>query len=76
MSVAEEQLFEKRINFYRERTQTCGYRFYDMIQTRTKEMAKLADHYDNEGAQIHAEDKTLGAVDTYINCLDGEYYSK
>jgi len=36
MSLTEEQLYEKRINFYRERSQTCGYRFYDMIQTRTK----------------------------------------
>jgi len=39
-------------------------------------MAKLADHYDNEGAHEHAEDKALGAVNTYINCLEGDHYSK
>ena len=74
--IAEEQLYEKRINFYRERMQTCGYRFFDMIQIRTKEMAKLAQNYDNEGTQQQVEDKVLGGVNTYINCLEGDHKSK
>lgn len=75
-SINEEQLYEKRIAFYRDRTQTCGYRFYDMIQTRRKEMQRLAEHYDNEGAQQQAQAKVLGSVDTYVNCLNGNYNSK
>ena len=40
-SIAEEKEYESRIKFYSERLQTCGYRFYDMVQTRSREVPKL-----------------------------------
>ena len=40
-SIAEEKTYERRIAFYAERVRTCGYRFYDMIQTRAKEVPRL-----------------------------------
>ena len=46
-TIAEEEQYQKRIDFYHERIQTCGYRFYDMIQTRGKEVPRLGEAYQD-----------------------------
>jgi len=44
MSILEEQRYERKLKFFRERVDTCGYRFYKMIQERKKEIPKLHGH--------------------------------
>lgn len=75
MSILEEQLYEKKINFFKTRLQTCGYRFYNIIQTRRKEVPKLHRQENNEILQQEVETKVLAATDQFINCLRGEHYS-
>lgn len=45
VSIAEEQEYEARIKFYTSRMDTCRYRFYDMIQTRRREIPRLLNNY-------------------------------
>ena len=74
-TIAEEELYQSRINFYKERIQTCGYRFYDMIQTRAREVPRLAEDYANESTQQDVEEKVLSSADGWVNCLRGQHYS-
>ena len=75
-TIAEEEQYQKRIGFYHERIQTCGYRFYDMIQTRTKEVSKLNDSYEDEALQQEVQEKVLNSANKWINCLRGQHYSQ
>lgn len=75
-TITEEQAYERRIHFYSERLNTCGYRFYDMIQTRAKEVPRLRADYQNEALHQEVEQKVLGSADTFINCLRGEHHSR
>ncbi len=74
-SIAEEKEYESRIKFYSERLQTCGYRFYDMVQTRSREVPKLLGSYKDEAAHIDVENKVLRSANVFINCLHGEHHS-
>lgn len=70
MSIAEEQRYERKLRFFKERLQTCGYRFHNLIQTRRKEIPRLAAN-SNEAVQQEVEARVLGTTDTFINCLAG-----
>lgn len=74
MSIAEEQRYERKIAFFRERLATCGYRFHNLIQTRRKEIPRLAAD-PSENTYQEVEHRVLGATDTFINCLAGEHYA-
>ena len=74
-TIAEEELYQKRIDFYKERIQTCGYRFYEKIQTRAKEVPRLTEDYSNEAIQQDVEEKVLSSADRWVNCLGGQHYS-
>ena len=52
-TIAEEQRYERKLKFFHERLQTCGYRFHNMVQTRRKEIPKLGASYKNQGIQSH-----------------------
>jgi len=75
-SILEETHYEKKIGFFRDRLQTCGYRFYKMIQTRKKEAPRLLSQEANEELQQDVQNKVLHSTDDYINCLRGEHYSQ
>lgn len=74
MSIADEQRYERKIAFFRERLATCGYRFHNLIQTRRKEIPRLAAD-PSENTHQEVEHRVLGATDTFINCLAGEHYA-
>lgn len=76
MSLKEEDRYVRKTSFFKERLQTCGYRFYDMIQTRAKEVPRMLNN-DEDTALIHeVREKVLGSSDRFINCLRGEHYSQ
>jgi predicted SprT family Zn-dependent metalloprotease len=70
-SILDENRYEKKIAFFRERLDTCGYRFYKMIQTRKKEAPKLLNQEENETLQQEVQHKILHSANEYINCLRG-----
>jgi hypothetical protein len=74
MSIAEEQRYERKLRFFKERLQTCGYRFHDLIQTRRKEIPRLAAD-NNEAVFQEVENRVLGTTDAFINCLTGNHYA-
>lgn len=71
VSIADEQDYEKRIKFYSTRMETCGYRFYDMIQTRSREIPRLLNNYNDEATKVDVENKVLRSANVFINCLRG-----
>jgi len=73
MSVTEEQRYERKIRFFKERLQTCAYRFHNLIQTRRKEIPRLAA--EGESAYPEVEARVLGTTDTFINCLTGDHHA-
>jgi hypothetical protein len=74
-TIAEEESYQRRVEFYFARLQTCGYRFHDMIQTRAKLVPTLNGNYSNESLYQDVESKVLGSADQFINCLHGEHHS-
>lgn len=74
MSIADEQRYERKIAFFRQRLDTCAYRFHNLIQTRRKEIPRLAAD-PSEATHQEVEQRVLGATDTFINCLAGEHYA-
>jgi hypothetical protein len=47
-----------------------------MVQTRAREVPRLATNYEDANLQQEVEEKVLGSADTFINCLHGEHYSR
>lgn len=74
MSITEEQRYERKLRFFKERLQTCGYRFHNLIQTRRKEIPRLAAH-NTEAVQQEVESRVLSTTDAFINCLTGDHYA-
>ena len=76
MSIKEEERYVRKLKFFTERLNTCGYRFYQMIQTRATEIPKIVDQDDNFDLKHEVREKVLGSSDRFINCLRGEHYSQ